>query len=100
MNFWIKFWSIFFFASLIIFACLAVVVTIGGFFNIQSLFKSLTRRDTSRAETCCDSATARREGTSRQASQRVCVPPMPRGILFGRGVPPGTSGLTENNGSK
>ena len=47
MNFWINFWSIFFFASLAVFAGLAVVVTIGGFFNIRSLFKSLTRRDAS-----------------------------------------------------
>ena len=44
MNFWINFWSFFFFVSLGIFACLAVVVTIGGFYNIQSLFKSLTSR--------------------------------------------------------
>ena len=44
MNFWINFWSVFFFASLAIFAVLAVVVTIGGFFNIRSLFKSLTNR--------------------------------------------------------
>lgn len=44
MNFWITFWSIFFFASLVVFAGLAVVVTIGGFFNIRSLFKSLTNR--------------------------------------------------------
>ena len=42
MNFWINFWSFFFFFSLAIFAVLAVVVTIGGFFNIRSLFKSLT----------------------------------------------------------
>jgi len=51
MNFWISFWSIFFFASLAIFAGLAVVVTIGGFFNIRSLFKSLTRRPDLRRET-------------------------------------------------
>ena len=44
MKFWIDFWTIFFFASLVIFASLAVVVTIGGFFNIRSLFKSLTNR--------------------------------------------------------
>jgi len=44
MDFWINFWSFFFFFSLGIFACLAVVVTIGGFFNIRSLFKSLTNR--------------------------------------------------------
>ena len=44
MNFWINFWSVFFFVSLGIFAVLAVVVTIGGFYNIRSLFKSLTSR--------------------------------------------------------
>jgi hypothetical protein len=44
MNFWIDFWSFFFFASLAIFAVLAVVVTIGGFYNIRSLFKNLTNR--------------------------------------------------------
>jgi len=38
---WVKFWSFFFFLSLTLFAGLAVVVTIGGFFNIRSLFKSL-----------------------------------------------------------
>ena len=44
MDFWIKFWSIFFLVSLILFAGLAVVVTIGGFFNIRSLFKNLSER--------------------------------------------------------
>ena len=38
---WVKFWSFFFFLSLTVFAGLAVVVTIGGFFNIRSLFKDL-----------------------------------------------------------
>ena len=42
MNFWINFWTIFFIASLAIFAVLAVVVSIGGFFNMLSLFKTLT----------------------------------------------------------
>lgn len=44
MNFWIDFWTIFFYASLAVFATLAVVVSIGGFFNIRSLFRSLTER--------------------------------------------------------
>ncbi len=44
MNFWIDFWTIFFYVSLSIFAGLAVVVSIGGFFNIRSLFKSLSER--------------------------------------------------------
>ncbi len=44
MNFWINFWTGFFIVSLVLFAMLAITVTIGGFFNIRSLFKNLTRR--------------------------------------------------------
>jgi hypothetical protein len=40
---WAGIWTFFFFMSLGIFTCLAVVVTIGGFFNIRSLFKDLAR---------------------------------------------------------
>lgn len=39
---WVKIWTFFFFVSLVLFGCLAVVVTIGGFFNIRSLFKDLS----------------------------------------------------------
>jgi hypothetical protein len=42
MNFWINLWTLFFFLSLALFAGLAVIVTIGGFYDIRSLFKSLT----------------------------------------------------------
>jgi hypothetical protein len=38
---WIKIWTFFFFLSLGIFTGLSIVVTIGGFFNIRSLFKDL-----------------------------------------------------------
>lgn len=38
---WIKIWTFFFFLSLALFICLSIVVTIGGFFNIRSLFKDL-----------------------------------------------------------
>jgi len=38
---WIKIWTFFFFLSLGIFAFLSIVVTIGGLFNIRSLFKDL-----------------------------------------------------------
>ena len=44
MNFWINFWPGFFILSLALFAGLAITVTIGGFFNIRSLFKNLTGR--------------------------------------------------------
>jgi len=39
---WVKIWSFFFFLSLTLFTVLAVVVSIGGFFNIRSLFKDLS----------------------------------------------------------
>ena len=39
---WEKFWSFFFFLSLGLFTCLSIVVTIGGFFDIRSLFKDLS----------------------------------------------------------
>ena len=42
MN-WVSIWTFFFFLSLIVFTCLAIVVTIGGFFNIRSLFKDLAK---------------------------------------------------------
>jgi len=42
MNFWIDFWTVFFIVSLVLFALLAIIVTIGGFFNIRSLFKNLS----------------------------------------------------------
>jgi len=40
---WASIWTFFFFLSLIVFTCLAIVVTIGGFFNIRSLFKDLAK---------------------------------------------------------
>ena len=43
MNFWIDFWSWFFFLSLGMFVTLVVVVSIGGFFDVLSLFKTLGR---------------------------------------------------------
>jgi len=44
MNFWINFWTIFFFASLALFTGVAIVVSIGALFDIRSLFKDLTNR--------------------------------------------------------
>ena len=44
MSFWATFWTWFLLAGLGLFFGLAVVVSIGGFFNIRSLFKSLTER--------------------------------------------------------
>ena len=42
MDFWKVLWTVIFFASLAFFAGLAIVVSIGGFFNIRSLFKTLS----------------------------------------------------------
>ena len=41
MNFWINFWKYLLFGGLGLFAMLAVLVAIGGFFDARSLFKSL-----------------------------------------------------------
>ncbi len=43
---WTRIWEFFFFISLALFTVLAVVVTIGGFFNIRSLFKDLSEAKT------------------------------------------------------
>lgn len=40
---WAKIWTFFFFLSLSIFTALAVIVTIGGFFDIRSLFRDLSK---------------------------------------------------------
>lgn len=40
---WERIWTFFFFLSLSVFTALAVVVTIGGFFDIRSLFKDLSK---------------------------------------------------------
>ncbi|MFC1633751.1 hypothetical protein ACFL5Z_02825 [Planctomycetota bacterium] len=42
MNFWINLWTLFFLVSLALFGGLAVIVSIGGYFDIRSLFKTLT----------------------------------------------------------
>jgi len=42
MRFWINFWTVYFFAAVIVFFVLAVIVSIGGFFDVRALFKSLT----------------------------------------------------------
>ena len=41
MNFWIHFWTVFFFASIAVFAALVVIIAIGGFSDIKSLIKNL-----------------------------------------------------------
>ena len=41
MNFWIYFWTYTLIAALAIFAALAVVVSIGGLFDIKTLFRSI-----------------------------------------------------------
>ena len=57
MNFWINFWTAFFIVSLVLFAGLAVVVTIGGFFNIRSLFKNLSSQSDQSQQTAVEENT-------------------------------------------
>ena len=42
MEFWARFWTIFFFVAIGIFALLSVVVVIGGFFDIIKMLKKLS----------------------------------------------------------
>ena len=51
MNFWINFWTVFFFASLAVFAGVVIVVSVGGFFDVRSLFKSLSAGLNEQADT-------------------------------------------------
>ena len=44
MAFWIPFWGLVLLVSLLIFAVLAVAVSIGGLADIKSLFKSIERQ--------------------------------------------------------
>jgi hypothetical protein len=41
MSFWSTFWAWFLLLGLVLFLGLAVVVSIGGFFDIRTLFKSI-----------------------------------------------------------
>ena len=43
MTFWITLWKVVLIGSLAIFAVMAVVVTIGGYFDIKRLFATLAK---------------------------------------------------------
>ncbi len=43
MAFWIVFWKILFIVTLVLFAGLAVWVTIGGYFDIRRLFSDMDK---------------------------------------------------------
>ncbi len=51
MEFWIKLWTWVLVLNLLVFACLAVIVTIGGFGNISSMLKSLREQNDDQAAT-------------------------------------------------
>jgi hypothetical protein len=59
VDFWITFWSVIFVATLIVFAILAISVTIGGFFDLKRLLKSIdqqhARQETDQSKTSEDS---------------------------------------------
>ncbi len=44
MAFWVPFWGGVLLLGLLIFAVVTVVVGIGGFFNVRSLFESIDRQ--------------------------------------------------------
>jgi hypothetical protein len=44
MSYWAAFWGWFLLLGLVVFLGLAIVVSIGGFFDIRALFKSIRRQ--------------------------------------------------------
>lgn len=44
MAFWIPFWGAVLLLGLLVFAVVTVVVGIGGFFDVRSLFESIDRK--------------------------------------------------------
>ncbi len=50
MAFWTTFWAVLLVVALTIFAALAVVVTIGGFFDVKALLRNIDRKHTEEKE--------------------------------------------------
>ena len=46
MDFWINFWTVTLIVAVAVFAGLTVVVSIGGFFDIKRLFRSIDAQHT------------------------------------------------------
>ncbi len=44
MDTWALFWGLLLIVVLVIFAALSVVITIGGFFDVKALFKSIDKQ--------------------------------------------------------
>ncbi len=50
MSFWVGFWTVLLILAALIFAGMAVVVTIGGFFDLKSMFKQLKKQQREQRE--------------------------------------------------
>ncbi len=44
MSFWVGFWTVVLILAVLVFAGMAVVVTIGGFFDLKSMFKRIEQQ--------------------------------------------------------
>ena len=44
MDFWLSFWTGLLIVAIVAFAGLAVVVSIGGFFDVKALFRSMDKK--------------------------------------------------------
>jgi len=50
MQFWIDFWTWLLIGAVVLFAGLAVVVSIGGFFDVKRLFRSIEAKHAAEQE--------------------------------------------------
>lgn len=44
MSFWPGFWTVFLLLTVIVFAGMAVVVAVGGFFDLKAMFRQLEKQ--------------------------------------------------------
>ena len=45
MAFWANFWGVMLLSTMIVFGILAVVVAVGGFFDVKKMFRQLEQRN-------------------------------------------------------
>jgi hypothetical protein len=52
MEFWMDFWTVVLVGAIGLFALLAVIVTIGGFFDLRRMFRTMAETADQEPDTC------------------------------------------------